>query len=98
MSETESYLFSGFHNGSATSFCDYLVSKELLEGTQLIDNFINSKLFSENDKGISFKLLITLLCTLSNKKNYNKYYAKAVIRQIKGKSTNKQGEELKDNP
>lgn len=96
--QVEEYLFSGYSFAGVKPVIDIINKMSLEERTDFIEQVLSGKLYSINEKGISFKLLVDLftqfiVCFPQDKSTISK-----LIKSIPAKSKVKTGQLLGDAP
>jgi hypothetical protein len=90
--QAEKYLFDGFSFCGATPIFEIMINKTNTDDRLAIFMSIsNGKLFCKNEKGITFKLLISLLGNLMKARVEDMALFKSIITKIPGYSKNKEG-------
>lgn len=94
----EKFFFEGFLLGGTNSFVKFLNLKPLTERQEIYNKLISGKLFVKNEKGISFKIMITLLGLMINNGNQDPLIIENIIGRLNGLSKNKENKRFSDVP
>lgn len=94
--EIEKYLKEGFSFASTEPIQQYLLSLPDDEQQKQVKKLFDSKMFSENDRGISLKICMSLLARNINKGEAIESILNNLIVEIPNKSIGKDGKRLKD--
>lgn len=93
---TEKYLYEGFLFAGAEPLSLYIKSQSLDARMEILTVFTKSRYYKDNERGIAFKMLVSLFCQTINMFPEEVSFFKTIIRDLPAKSINKERLVFKD--
>lgn len=86
----EKYLYEGFLFAGAEPLAFYVKNQSSDIRTEILTTFINGRYYKDNERGIAFKMLVSLFCQTVNMFPEEISFLKTIVRDLPVKSINKE--------